>query len=179
MQKHTSPAGESPKVTKGVNEDKYINKRINLLAFKIHIALNLLVSNYTIWYMQHYGLTLQSAVAHLKVKCGKMLTTLSLPSQHQGHHCICIAVSLSISLWFSFTLWMVHLAYKTEWIHNPGQFKIPRGPVGIKMKAHKQKKLLHCRLQQPFMQLFCFHVVVKHARWPRTQKGLDSTRRVN
>lgn len=68
-----------------------------------------------------------------------MLTSLSLPSQHQGHHCICIPVSLSISLSFSFTLWMVHLAYMTEWIHNPGQFKIPRGPVRIKWN-HKSRK---------------------------------------
>lgn len=86
----------------------------------------------TIWYMQCEGLTLQSAVAHLKVKCGKMLTSLSLPSKHQGHRCIYITVSRSISLSFSFTLWMVHLAYVTEWIHNPGQSKIPRGPAGIK-----------------------------------------------
>ena len=110
-----------------------------LLTFQIHILLSLLVSNCTIWCLQCEGLTLQSAVAHLKVKCGKMLTSLSLPSQHQGHYCICIAVSLSISLSFSFTLWMVHLAYMTEWIHNPGQFKIPWGPVGIKWNHISRK----------------------------------------
>lgn len=109
-------------------------------------------------------------MAHLKVKCGKMLTSFSLPSQHQGHYCICIAVSLSISLSFSFTLWMVHLAYKTEWIHNPGQFKIPQGPVGIKMKPHKQKRLPHCHLKQPFIQLFPFNAVDKHSL-PLTQKA--------
>lgn len=30
------------------------------------------------------------------------------------------------------------------------------------MKPHKQKRLLHCHLQQPFIQLFHFHVVDKH-----------------
>lgn len=98
-----------------------------------------------------------------------MLTSLSLPSQHQGHHCICIAVSLSISLSFSFTLWMVHLAYKTEWIHNPGQFKIPWGPVGIEMKPHKQKRLLQSCLQQPFIQLFLLNVADKRSL-PLTQE---------
>lgn len=49
---------------------------------------------------------------------------------------------LSLNLSFSFTLWMVHLAYMTERIHNPGQFKIPRGPAGVKMKPHKYKRLV-------------------------------------
>lgn len=41
--------------------------------------LHLLLSNCAICCMQKEGLTLQSAEAHLKVKCGKMLTSLSLP----------------------------------------------------------------------------------------------------
>lgn len=88
--------------------------------------------------MLHGGLTLQSAVAHLKVKCRKMLTSLSLPSPTPGAP-LHLHPRLSLNLSFSFTLWMVHLAYMTEWIHNPGQFKIPRGPVGIKWNHISRK----------------------------------------
>lgn len=81
-----------------------------LSAFEAHIRLNLAVITL---FGARSSSALQSAVAHLKVKCGKMLT--SLLSQHHGR---CrrarAAVSLSISLCFSFTLWMVHLAHKTE-----------------------------------------------------------------
>lgn len=36
------------------------------------------------------------------------------------------------------------------------------------MKPHKQKRLLRCCMQQPFIQLFPFHVVDKHGL-PLTQ----------
>lgn len=40
------------------------------------------------------------------------------------------------------------------------------------MKAHKQKRLLRRLWWEPFMRLFCFHVVVKHALPPKPEKDL-------
>lgn len=40
------------------------------------------------------------------------------------------------------------------------------------MKAHKQKRLLRRLSWEPFMRLFCFHVVVKHALPPKPEKDL-------
>ncbi len=135
------------------------------------------LGNFPVWCVQCKGLTLQSAVAHLKVKCGKMLTSPSLPSQHQGHHCICMRASLSISLSFSFTLRMVHLAYMTEWIHNPGQFKIPWGPVGIKWNHISRKDCCATICNSLLVSSFSFMWLTNTAcRWPR---WLRSTKCVN
>lgn len=40
----------------------------------------------------------------------------------------------------------------------------------MEMKAHKQKRLLRRLSWEPFMRLFCFHVVVKHALPPKPRK---------
>lgn len=81
---------------------------------------------------------------------------------------------------------MVHLAYMTEWIHNPGQFKIPWGPVGIKWnhisKKEKEKKkntLPHCHLQQLAIQLFPFHVVDERGLLPRPDGWANNVYQLN
>lgn len=80
-----------------------------------------------------------SSGGFLKVKCGKMLTSSFLLLPNTRGTTRFTFLSLPISFSFSFTLWMVHLAYMTEWIHNPGQFKIPWGPVGIKWNHISRK----------------------------------------
>lgn len=146
-----------------------------LWLFTIRILLNILISNCTIWYVQCDGLTLQSAVAHLKVKCGKMLTSFFSSLRTPGaplHLHPCLSLSISVSL--SFTLWMVHLAYMTEWIHNPGQFKIPRGPAGIEWNHISRKDCcaaIYSSLLFPFMWL-------TNMACPRP-RGLRSTRWIN
>lgn len=77
-------------------------------------------------------------------------------------------LSLPISFSFSFTLWMVHLAYMTEWIHNPGQFKILWGPVGIKWNHISRKDCCATICRGPGFCSFPFHVVGKCAL-PLTQ----------
>lgn len=48
-----------------------------------------------------------------------------------------------------------------------------------KMKPHKQKRLLHCHLQQPAIQLLAFHVADKHGL-PLTQMAaLNNVYRLN
>lgn len=57
--------------------------------------------DYTVRCAQRQDEALHSAVAHLKVKCGKMLTSLSLLSQHHGrrrHTRTAVSLSLNLSL---------------------------------------------------------------------------------
>lgn len=54
------------------------------------------LGDYPVWCTRQLGSALQSAVAHLKVKCGKLLT--SLLSQHHGRRRTRPTVSLSLTL---------------------------------------------------------------------------------
>lgn len=65
------------------------NKRGNYSFNHVRDAFGLLdpynaesFGDYAVWCTQQRGKALHSAVAHLKVKCGKMLTSLSLLSRH-------------------------------------------------------------------------------------------------
>lgn len=134
-----------------------------LLTFFFHALLNLLLSNYTLVY----------AVPrfHSPVSCGSFESEMwenadisfsSLPTPGALLH-LHPCLSLNLPLSFSFTLWMVHLAYMTRWIHNPQQFKIPWRPVGIKWNHISIKDCCTAICSSLFIQRLLFHAVDKHA----------------